>query len=112
MNTLPNEHLACLIGRSLGEIVRLSGLMSRCYFGQLEACRLLLDAGAAVAARDHARRCPLHYGGSSAAVTQLLLDFGADPDAKVRTMTGELLVRVGRDLSGTGYGPSSSDILA
>lgn len=50
---------------------------------QLEACRLLLGAGAAVAARDHARRTPLHYAGSSAEVTRLLLDFGADPEAKV-----------------------------
>lgn len=51
---------------------------------QVEVSRILLGAGAAVAARDYARRCPLHYAGSSAAVTRLLLDFGADPEAKVR----------------------------
>ena len=44
---------------------------------------MLLGAGAAVAARDHSRRSPLHYAGGSVAVTQLLLDFGADPEAQV-----------------------------
>lgn len=44
---------------------------------------MLLGAGAAVAARDHSNRCPLHYAGGSVAVTQLLLDFGADPEAQV-----------------------------
>lgn len=43
---------------------------------------MLLGAGAAVAARDHSSRCPLHYAGSSVDVTELLLDFGADPEAK------------------------------
>lgn len=50
---------------------------------KLEICRVLLGAGAAVAARDHSNRCPLHYAGSSLGVTQLLLDFGADPEAQV-----------------------------
>lgn len=45
---------------------------------------MLLGAGAAVAARDYSQRCPLHYAGSSPEVTQLLLDFGADPEAKAR----------------------------
>lgn len=58
---------------------------------QVEASRVLLGAGAAVAARDYARRCPLHYAGSSAAVTRLLLDFGADPEAKARG--GQLTAR-------------------
>lgn len=59
---------------------------------QLEVCRVLLGAGAAVAARDHSRRCPMHYSGSSPTVTQLLLDFGADPDAKARCLFGVVLV--------------------
>lgn len=46
---------------------------------------MLLGAGAAVAARDHSKRCPLHYAGGYPAVTKLLLDFGADPEAKVMT---------------------------
>lgn len=46
---------------------------------------MLLGAGAAVAARDHWNRCPLHYANNSLEVTRLLLDFGADPDAKVKT---------------------------
>lgn len=50
---------------------------------KLEICRVLLGAGAAVAARDHSNRCPLHYAGNSLEVTQLLLDFGADPEAQV-----------------------------
>lgn len=58
---------------------------------QVEAGRTLLGAGAAVAARDYARRCPLHYAGSSAAMTRLLLDFGADPEAKARG--GQLTAR-------------------
>lgn len=52
--------------------------------GQLEVCRVLLGAGAAVAARDHSNRQPLHYSGASVSVTALLLDFGADPEAKVK----------------------------
>lgn len=50
---------------------------------KLEICRVLLGAGAAVAARDHSNRCPLHYAGNYLDVTQLLLDFGADPEAQV-----------------------------
>ena len=49
---------------------------------------MLLGAGAAVAARDHSSRCPLHYAGGSVAVTQLLLDFGADPEAQVTQACG------------------------
>lgn len=45
---------------------------------------MLLGAGAAVAARDHSSRCPLHYASNSLEVTQLLLDYGADPNAKAR----------------------------
>jgi ankyrin repeat protein len=56
------------------------------FFGQLDAARALLDAGAAVAAVSHnsLRNTPLHAAaaGKHAAIALLLLERGADPSIR------------------------------
>ena len=57
-----------------------------CFFGRLEAARLLLDAGAEVnsASRNNQKVMPLHSAAASRSleIARLLLDAGADPNAR------------------------------
>ncbi len=76
-------------GRWRGEEDGRTCLMTASYDGHLDICRLLIDKGAQVEAKDRFGCTPLHYAAinGNVEIVRLLCDRGADVEA--RTTAGE-----------------------
>jgi len=62
-------------------------LMGAAWYGHLDICRLLIDKGAQIEAKDRYGLTPLHFaaGGGHHEIARLLCDLGADIEARTKS---------------------------